>query len=119
MRYLAIRGEPGLLDALRDESLEVESLIEHTDIRGLEILPAGRFVENATELLASARMAQIAARIGARNPRRLVVFDSAPLLVSSEARVLLRIPGQVVLVVRAGVNAAPGDIGRRGARRQD
>ena len=97
-----IRGDLGLLDALRDESLEVESLIEHTDIRGLEILPAGRFVENATELLASARMAQIAARIGARNPRRLVVFDSAPLLVSSEARVLLRIPGQVVLVVRAG-----------------
>jgi receptor protein-tyrosine kinase len=47
-------------------------------------------------------MDQIAARIGARNPRRIVIFDSAPLLVSSEARVLLRIPGQVILVVRAG-----------------
>ena len=32
-----------------------------------------------------------------------MLFDSAPLLVSSEARALLRIPGQVVLVVRAGV----------------
>ncbi len=58
---LGIRGERGLLDALSDESLDVESLIVETDVRGLEILPAGKFVENATELFASARMDQIAA----------------------------------------------------------
>jgi protein-tyrosine kinase len=100
---LGLRGQPGLMDALTDESVDVEALIVHTDVRGLEFLPAGRFVENATELLASARMAQIATRLAARNARRVVLFDSAPLLVSSEARVLLRIPGQVALVVRSGV----------------
>jgi protein-tyrosine kinase len=100
---LGIRTEPGLLDALRDESLDIESLTIHTDVRGLELLPAGRFAENATELFASARMAQIATRLAARSPRRLIVFDSAPLLVSTEARALTRIPGQVVIVVRAGV----------------
>ncbi len=100
---LGIRGERGLLDALRDESLDVESLIVETDVRGLEILPAGKFVENATELFASARMDQIAARISARNAKRLIVFDSAPLLASSEARALLRVPGQVVLVVHLDV----------------
>jgi protein-tyrosine kinase len=100
---LGLRGQPGLMDALTDESVDVETLIVHTDVRGLEFLPAGRFVENATELLASARMAQIATRLAARNARRVVLFDSAPLLVSSEARVLLRIPGQVALVVRSGV----------------
>ena len=99
---LGMRAQPGLLDALADEMLDVESLIVRTDIRGLDVLPAGRFIENSTELLASARMSQIATRLTARNPRRIVLFDSAPLLVSSEARVLLRIPGQVVLVVRAG-----------------
>jgi protein-tyrosine kinase len=100
---LGIRGERGLLDALADESLDVESLIVQTDVRGFEVLPAGKFVEAAPELLASARMDQIAARLGARNARGLVVFDSAPLLVSSEARALLRVPGQVALVVRVGV----------------
>jgi protein-tyrosine kinase len=100
---LGLRGEPGLLDALADESVDVESLVLKTDVRGLEVLPAGRFIENATELLASARMNQIATRLAARNARRIVVFDSAPLLASSEARVLVRIPGQVVLVVKAGV----------------
>ena len=100
---LGLRKEPGLLDALADESLDVESLILGTDVRGLEILPAGRFIESSTELIASGRMSQIALRMTAHNPRRLVLFDSAPLLVSSEARVLTRIPGQIVLVVRAGV----------------
>jgi protein-tyrosine kinase len=98
-----VRAQPGLLDALRDESLEVESQVIHTDVRGLEILPAGTFADNATELIASARMTQLATRLATRSSRRLIVFDSAPLLVSTEARALTRIPGQVVIVVRAGV----------------
>jgi protein-tyrosine kinase len=98
-----LRGEQGLLDSLADESLEVETLVARTDVRGFEVLPAGRFMDGATELLASARMAQLAARLAARNPRRIIVFDSTPLLVSTEARVLARILGQIVLVVRAGV----------------
>jgi protein-tyrosine kinase len=100
---LRLRGEPGLMDALSNESLDVESLIVHTDVRGLEFLPAGKFIDNATELFASARMSQIATRLAARNSRLVFLFDSAPLLVSSEARVLLRIIGQVALVVRAGI----------------
>ena len=100
---LGLRGERGLLDALSDESLDVQSLIVQTDVPGLEILPAGKLVESAPELFASTRMEQIAAALAARNPRQLIVFDSAPLLVSSEARALLRIPGQVALVIRFGL----------------
>jgi exopolysaccharide/PEP-CTERM locus tyrosine autokinase len=100
---LGLRADRGLLDALVDESIDVESLVVQTDIRGLEILPAGKLVEGAPELFASNRMDQIATRLAARNPKQLIVFDSAPLLVSSEARALLRVPGQVVLVVRSNV----------------
>jgi exopolysaccharide/PEP-CTERM locus tyrosine autokinase len=96
-------GEPGLLDALASPSLDVESLIQHTNVRGLEILAAGQYVENATELLASARMGEIAEYISVRNSRRLVLFDCSPLLVSSEARVMMRIAGQIVLVARSGL----------------
>ena len=100
-RTFGLQGEPGLLDALADETVDVDSLVVGTDIRGLEILPAGRAVEGAAELVASARMSQIAARL-ARHPRRLVLFDSAPLLASSEARALKQIPGQILIVTRAG-----------------
>ena len=98
-----VRKEPGLIDALLNESLDVESLIVRTDVPGLELLPAGRQVENATELLASARMAQIAARLTTHSARRIALIDSSPLLASSEAGSLLRVPGQIVLVVRASV----------------
>lgn len=100
---LGLPSSPGLVDALANQSDDVESYILQTDADGLEVLPAGRTVENATELLASARMREIATQLLAHNPRRLVLFDSAPLLGSSEARALVKIPGQIALVVRACV----------------
>jgi protein-tyrosine kinase len=99
---LGMDGEPGLLSALRDESLDIEALVQDSDIRGLEILPAGAPSEGASELVASARMRELAFKLICRNPRRLVLFDSPPLLVSSEARALVQIPGQIIVVARAG-----------------
>ena len=98
---LGLRDKMGLLDALKDDTLDVESLVLDTDVTNLEVLPAGQFSEGAAELLASARMRDIATRLISRHPKRLVLFDSAPLLVSSEARALAPIPGQVILVARA------------------
>jgi exopolysaccharide/PEP-CTERM locus tyrosine autokinase len=99
---LGMEGEPGLLNALRDDAVDVESLVRDTDIRGLEFLPAGGPSEGASELIASVRMRELASKLICRNPRRLVLFDSSPLVVSSEARALVQIPGQIILVARAG-----------------
>jgi protein-tyrosine kinase len=101
-RALGMHDEPGLLDALADEALDVESLILRTNVKGLEFLSGGRAHGAAAELVASSRMKDIAIRLAARNPHRLVLFDSGPLLASSEARAFIHIPGQVVLVARAG-----------------
>ena len=101
-RIFGVDQEPGLLDALGDASVDVESLLLPTDIGSLSILPAGNPTDGATELLASVRMASIVARLIGRNPRRIVMFDSSPLLVSSESRALAAIAGQIVLVVRSG-----------------
>jgi exopolysaccharide/PEP-CTERM locus tyrosine autokinase len=101
-RIFGIDQEPGLLDALADDDLDIESLVLPTDVPGLSMLPAGHHHEAATELLASARMSQLIARLTVRDPRRIVLLDSPPLLLSSESRALVQIAGQVVLVVRAG-----------------
>lgn len=100
-RALGVQDEPGLMGALHDDTLDPEALVLGTDIPGLDLLPAGGPVEGAAELIASTRMAQVAARLSLRNPRRLVVLDSPPVLASSEARALLHIPGQVILVARS------------------
>jgi protein-tyrosine kinase len=100
---LGVENEPGLLNALANTAVDVESMVLATDIPGLEVLPAGKATEGAaSELIGSARMAQVAARLTALRPRRLVLMDSSPLLVSSEARALKQIPGQILMVARAG-----------------
>ena len=99
---LGLEDQPGMVDVLLDESRDAESLVLRTDIPGLELLPAGRSVEEAPELLASARMTQIISRLVARHPRRVVLLDCAPVLAASEVRTLMLTPGQVLLVVRAG-----------------
>ena len=97
-----IGEEKGLLDALVDESLDIESLAVQTDLRSLSILPAGRRVEATAELLSSIRMRQLLSTLCARNPRRIVLLDSPPLLITNEGRSLVKVAGQVVLVIRAG-----------------
>jgi exopolysaccharide/PEP-CTERM locus tyrosine autokinase len=100
-RAFGVAEEPGLLDVLRDESRDIESAIIPTSVRGLSILPAGRQMETATELLASERMEAVLARLHARDDKRIILFDSPPLLLTSESRVLAGVVGQVVIVVRA------------------
>jgi protein-tyrosine kinase len=102
-RILGVERHPGLLDAVIDPALDIESAILSTNIPGLSLLPAGTQHERATELLASVRMTQVVTRIIAADPRRIALFDSPPLLSSSESRAMIQMLGQVVLVVRAGV----------------
>ena len=100
-RLLGVASEPGLLDALRDESLGIESVILPTDVPGLSVLPCGTQAADATELLASDRMRTIVKSLGGHEQNRIVLFDSPPLLLTTEAHALAQAVGQVVLVVRA------------------
>ena len=103
-RAFSLHGERGLVDALQDDSIDPESLIVGTDIKGLSILPAGAFSEDsATELLSSGRMRQVVEQLLAARPKRVILIDSPPLLLTTESRVLAGLAGQIILVVRAGV----------------
>jgi protein-tyrosine kinase len=97
-----LRGQKGLLDALLDENVDPESLVVPTSFRGFSILPAGRRVEGTAELVSSNRMRKIVTSLCARSQRRILLLDSPPLLITNEGRALIKIAGQVVLVVRAG-----------------
>lgn len=101
-KLFGLSDEPGLIDLLVQHDLDIESVVIKTDVPGLSILPAGHPHEFATELLASRRMAEAATRLAEAVPDRIVIFDSPPLLVTSESRVLASRMGQIVLVVCAG-----------------
>ncbi len=101
LKQLGLADGPGLLDALADSSIDVETLVMRTDVPHLSVLPAGTKTAMDTELLASARTRAVLARLLAANPRRMVIFDSPPALAASPAAVLAMLVGQVMIVVRA------------------
>lgn len=111
-RVFGLGGRPGLMDVLADERLAPSEVVVRTDVPNLLVVPAGARHPLAAELFRSRRMDYVLDEIGGRNRRRLMVFDSSPLLATSESQVLASHMGQVVLVVaasrtrRQSVNAA-------------
>jgi len=91
----------GLMDVLLDDNLDLADAMLKTNIDTLSILPAGRSHKRATELLASQAMSSLLDEIANRYPDRIVIFDSPPLLLTTEARVLANQMGQIILVVEA------------------
>src|SRR6185437_10945925 len=106
-RVLGLEGERGLLDVLRDSQLDVESVIRSTDMPKLSFLPAGVSSAEATELLASKRMEQVAALLGQHDSNRIVLFDTPPLMQTTESPALAQVAGQIVVVVRAESTPQP------------
>ena len=101
LALLGIPGGPGFVDALLDPDVDPESHIIRTDVPGLSVLPAGAKSNNVPELLASDRCREVLARLVAGNQRRIILFDSPPVLMASHATVLAGLVGRALVVVRA------------------
>ena len=101
-RLFGAEERPGLLDLLEaDSNLDLNDAILETDINGMSVITAGRMRPHSTELLASERMESLIRALSLQDPNRIVLFDSSPLLATSEARVLAGLVGQIVLVIAA------------------
>src|SRR5690349_6705305 len=92
---------PGLLDLLTRDDLDFADALVKTNVDKLTLLPAGSRHRRSTELLASEQMASLLREIASRYQDRIVIFDSPPLLATTEARVLASNMGQIVMVVAA------------------
>jgi len=98
---LGLATEMGLLDVLLDDKLDLADVLIRTNVEKLSVLTAGSKNKHSTELLASQAMSDLLKEIGRRYHDRIVIFDSPPILLTSEARVLASQMGQIVLVVEA------------------
>jgi exopolysaccharide/PEP-CTERM locus tyrosine autokinase len=101
LRTLGLPNQRGLMDILVDDKLDMADVMLRTNVDTLSILPAGTSTPRATELLASSTMSNLVNEIASRYPDRIVIFDSPPLLLTSESRVLASHMGQIVMVVEA------------------
>ncbi|MDR1853413.1 MAG: XrtA-associated tyrosine autokinase [Azoarcus sp.] len=101
LNRLGLEPERGLLDVLAGDVEDLSEVMLRTNIDKLTLLPAGMPHARATEMLASDTMTHLLVEMVTRYPDRVIVFDSPPLLVTTEARVLATHMGQIVLVVEA------------------
>nr|WP_308633667.1 XrtA-associated tyrosine autokinase [Massilia sp. YIM B02769] len=101
LRTLGLPAQRGLMDILIDDKLDLSDVMLRTNVDTLSILPAGTSTPRATELLASSTMSNMVNEIANRYPDRVIIFDSPPLLLTSESRVLASHMGQIVMVVEA------------------
>jgi exopolysaccharide/PEP-CTERM locus tyrosine autokinase len=92
---------PGLLDLLQGRAQMADVLLR-TNVDKLTVLPSGHPQARATEMLASDAMRQLLDDMAQRYSDRIIIFDSPPLLLTTESRALATHMGQIVVVVHAG-----------------
>ena len=100
-KVLGLPPAPGLMDVITNPDLGVSDVMLKTNVERLSLILAGTPRRDSSELLASEAMHALVRELGERYPDRIIVFDSPPLLATTEARVLASYMGQVVLVVEA------------------
>lgn len=103
----AVSAASGLFDLCREERLDAEDVLVPTAIADLSFLPVGS--GRGGEPIPAARMAEVIGTIGRRYSDRLIIVDTAPSLLSSDAHALAAAVGQTVLVIAAG-STQQGDI---------
>lgn len=103
-QLFGVSPERGLTNFLLGDG-DISSLLQKTSMEKLTILPSGLPPTNPAELLSSERMGKLVSELAARYPDRYVIFDTPPLEIASESKVLSQVVDGVVLVVRQGISS--------------
>lgn len=93
----------GLSSLLRDPQralAKLSRIVQETNIPGLFVLTSGPLTESAADLLHSANLSGLLAKI--KIEFDLVIIDTPPMLQMADARVLGRVADAIILVTRAG-----------------
>lgn len=101
LERLGITASKGLLDLLSNPETELADVLLRTNIPKLTLLPAGTASSRSTELLASDAMDKLLTELASKYSDRVVIFDTPPLLSTTESRVMAAHTGQVVMVIEA------------------
>lgn len=110
-RELGHEAEVGVVEVVGD-GRPLDGVVRHDPATGLDLLPAGARTAHPTELLESDAMRRLLDVCRARYD--LVVIDTAPVGVITDAGIAARLADEVVFVVRWG--RTPGSAAREALR---
>jgi polysaccharide biosynthesis transport protein len=103
---------PGLADLVAGQA-QVSQCVFFDDKAGVHVLPAGTVPPNPLELLSSRRFADVLTKL--KEAFDIVIIDSAPLQLVSDAQVLSQFATSVVYVVKA--DSTPYQVAQNGLKK--
>ena len=81
--YFGLQYDKGLSDYLAGTA-SFDEIVYEPGVERLAIIPNGRPLEQSSELVVSPRMLELVRTLAAEVPRRVVIFDMPPLLLSDD-----------------------------------
>src|SRR6185437_5074596 len=102
--YLGMSYEYGLTDYLTGQA-ELEQIVYDIGIRRLAVVPNATPVETSSEHLRSAKMADFINALEAQTPRRIVILDMPPIMMSDDVLAFAPRVDSFLLVASQGITA--------------
>jgi protein-tyrosine kinase len=102
--YLGMRYEYGLTDYLAGQA-SLEQIVYDIGVKRLAVVPNASPVEMSSEYLRSPKMADFVNALEGQAPRRIVIFDMPPLMVSDDVLAFSPRVDSFLLVVSQGHTA--------------
>lgn len=99
-KMFALEKNKGLTNVLVGD-MSLDDAVQKCSVQNLDLLTSGILPPNPAELLGSAKMRELILAVGERYD--LCLFDTPPLVAVTDAAVLAKELGGVLLVIRSGV----------------
>jgi exopolysaccharide/PEP-CTERM locus tyrosine autokinase len=100
--HFGLANGKGLSDFLVGKK-SIPDLITHTKLERLTLISGGQIPVNPSELVGSRRMEAMVEEVKTRYDDRYIIFDTTPILATSEPEILTKLVDGIILVVRAGL----------------
>jgi len=100
--FLGLTPTAGLSDFLLHNT-PIPDCLTRLSFDRISVLPAGKPMDNSSELLGSPKMAALARELKTRYPDRLVIYDMPPALSQDDSIAFMPHVDAVLMVVRDGV----------------
>lgn len=104
-RMFQVNRSPGLSEVLTGQASLEQAVRPHSTVEGLSLLPAGVSPPNPADLLGSHRFDDLLALL--RGQYDLVILDSPPILLVTDAVILSAKADGTMAVIRSGVTTKP------------
>jgi protein-tyrosine kinase len=94
----------GMCDYITDPTLDIKDIIHESGLHRFRVVPYGDIANHVNEAFSHPRFYSLINQLKQKYSDRYVIVDAPPILKSADARILLDVCDQVILIIPYGKN---------------